>query len=154
MLFRSNGNRGILNNASLPGAVWGYSMDTRPEDVYAAMVQGLACGSRKIIDHCARAGIRFDRVIFCGGIAEKNPFILRQYANILGREVCLSPCKQVTALGAAILAAGAAGTPLEEAAARMVPGGFAVTEPDGAHRRAYEALYARWSRLHDLLADF
>lgn len=149
-----NGNRGILNNAALRGTVCGYSMDTRPEDIYAAMVQGLACGTRKIVEHCAQAGIEFDRIIFCGGIAEKNPFILRQYANILGREVSLSPCKQVTALGAAILAAGAAGTPLKEAAARMVPGGFAVTEPDGAHRREYEGLYERWSRLHDLLADF
>ena len=129
-------------------------MDTRPEDVYGAMVQGLACGSRKIIDHCAQAGIEFDRVIFCGGIAEKNPFILRQYANILGREVSLSPCGQVTALGAAILAAGAAGMPLEEAAARMAPSRFAVTAPDVRHRREYEELYGRWSRLHDLLADF
>lgn len=148
-----NGNRGILNDTALRGTIWGYSMDTVPEDVYCAMVQGLACGSRKIIEHCADAGIAFDQVILCGGIAEKNRFIVEQYANILGREISLAECGQITALSAAILAA-AGETPLKDAAAAMAPRQFTVTMPDAAHRQDYEALYDRWNRLHDLLASF
>ena len=150
-----NGTRGILNNNDLRGGVYGYSMETLPEDIYGAMVQGMACGSRKIIDHCARNGIEFDRIILCGGIAEKNPFIVRQYSNILGREVSLAKCGQITALSAGILAAAAAtGMSVDEAVRQMAPSSFTTTQPDMSHREDYEALYARWSRLHDLLSTF
>ena len=146
-----NGNRSILGDSALRGAVIGYSMDTRPEDIYGAMVQGFACGSRRVVDFIAEGGIRFDRIFLCGGISEKNRFVAEQYANIFGREVEIVGSKPLTVLSSAILAAVAAGDTFKDAARRLVPRDFTKVSPDMAHRDQYEALYQRWCRYHDML---
>ena len=147
-----NGNRGILNDLSLRGAVLGLSLSTKPEDIYCAMLQGIACGSRRILDHLQDHGITFEQIIVCGGIAEKNPFALRQYADILGREILVSDRSQLAARSAAMLGAMAAGISPEETAARMAGSGLEPVRPDETHREAYEAIYRRWKRYHDCLA--
>ena len=147
-----NGNRGILNDMSLRGAVLGLSLSTKPEDIYCAMLQGVACGSRRILEHLQDYGIEFEQIIVCGGIAEKNPFALRQYADILGREILVSDRSQLAARSAAMLGAMAAGISPEETAAHMAGSGLKPVRPDEAHREAYEAIYRRWKRYHDCLA--
>ena len=149
-----NGNRSILNDQALRGAVAGYSLQTQAEDVYCALVQGLACGTRKILDFLAENGLVYDRIILCGGIAEKNPFVLEQYANVLGRPVHVSQQRQVTALSASILAAIAAGIPPQTATEQMINTDFRVIHPDSTHAKEYERIYRRWEKLHNLLADY
>lgn len=99
-----NGNRGILNDSSLKGSILGCTMATKPEDIYCAMVQGMACGTRKIIDHLEQNGLTYRSIVLCGGMAEKNRFIVQQYANILNRPVKIAQQRGITALSAAIFA--------------------------------------------------
>jgi L-ribulokinase len=149
-----NGNRSILNNQALRGVVAGCSLQTRPEEIYCGMIQGLACGTRKILEYLAENGLPFEKVILCGGIAEKNPFVLEQIASLLGREILHSTQRQVTAKSAAILGAAASGIPLETAARAMAAEKLTPVQPDAEHRKEYERIYSSWERLHNLLADY
>lgn len=148
-----NGNRGILNDMSLRGSILGLSLGSRPEDIYGAMVQGIACGTRRILEHLTANGIDFDEIIVCGGVAEKNAFAIQQYANILGRELYVSRQRQLTARSAAILAAIAAGVPPDRAAEAMASAQFQVVAPDREHGKDYEAIYRRWTAYHDMLSQ-
>lgn len=147
-----NGNRGILNDMSLRGAVLGLSLSTMPEEIYCAMLQGIACGSRRILEHLNASGVHFERIVVCGGIAEKNHFALQQYANILGCNLLISSRTQLAARSAAILAAIAAGIPMEQAGEAIASEPLQLIKADQEHRRQYESIYQRWKRYHDCIS--
>ena len=52
-----------------------------------------------------------DRVVCCGGIAEKNDVFMQIYADVLGQPMLIAGSSQAPALGAAISAAVTAGRP-------------------------------------------
>ncbi|MDO5329067.1 MAG: ribulokinase [Coriobacteriia bacterium] len=147
-----NGNRGILNDLSLRGSIIGYSLDTRPEDIYCAMLQGIACGNKRIIDHLEENGIHFDKIIVCGGIAKKNKFAMQQYANIVGREIYISDATDITARSSAMLGASAAGMDISSVVKNMTNDNYDVIKPDFDHKAEYAKIYSRWCRFHDLLS--
>lgn len=147
-----NGNRSILNNASLRGSVLGLSLDTKPEDIYCAMVQGIACGMKVILDYLEENGIAFNKIIVCGGIAEKSEFIRQQYSNILGRELLISSQTRITAVSSAMLANIAAGTPMEQAARNMSSNEYLHVLPDKESIADYRKIYRRYKKYHDLLS--
>lgn len=146
-----NGNRCILNDLSLRGSIIGYSLNTKPEDLYCAMLQGIACGSRIIVENLAKNGIKFDKIILCGGIPKKNIFAVGQFANIFGHEIYVSDATDITARSSAMLGAIVGGVPIKEAASNMADTNFLVIYPDMDHRQEYENLYQRWCKYHDLL---
>ena len=147
-----NGNRGILNNLSLRGGIIGLSLETKAEDIYCAMIQGIACGTRIILEHLARNGLKYNKIIICGGIADKNDFVRREYANILGCEIYVSTLNNITATSAAVLAAIASGSKPEEAADRLCCSDFVSIKPDLIHRGEYEAIYQRYKKYYNLLS--
>ena len=155
-----NGNRNVLCNLSLPGVIWGLTLQTRPEDIYCAMLQAIACGTRKILEQCGNYGLMFRSISACGGIPAKNPFLMQQYADLLALPVRVSGHPNVPALGAGIYAAAAAGSEnggyasLEEAVHAMGIWDFLTYHPDPERAEAYEALYRRYRALHDLLGRF
>ena len=146
-----NGNRSILNDASLRGCIFGLSMDTKPEELYCAMIQGMACGTKKILLHFIENGIEFDQIILCGGIVEKNPFIRQQYANILGREILFSNQDRITARSAGILAAIASGMDKESAINTLTTQEFLSIKPDSGSEECYQIIFDRWNYYHDLI---
>ena len=90
-------------------------------------------------------------VVACGGIAEKSPFILQLYADVLERTVHLSRSAQTCALGAAVAAATAAGLYRDVPAAQRAMTGLKpqVYRPDRRTRTVYRQLYALYAQLHD-----
>ncbi len=148
-----NGNRSILNNSSLRGSIIGLSLDTKPEEVYGAMVQGIACGMRVILEHLNQNEIFFNKIIVCGGIAEKNPFIRHEYANILNREILISSKKNITAISAAMLAAVASGKSWESVTAQMCQDTYITVKSDPKYRKEYDIIYQRYKYYHDLLSQ-
>ena len=144
-----NGSRNAPCDLGLCGIMCGLSLNTRPKDIYLALLQSIACGTREIIEQCAKYGIEVNRLLITGGIAEKNPLLMKEYASLLNRAVHVGRVKEGTALGAAIFAAVAAGiytTPLE-AYEHMGVQEFFDYKPDLEHRNAYEALYQKNHRL-------
>ena len=151
-----NGSRNAPCDLSLSGVMAGMTLDTRPEDIYLALLQAIVFGTREIIEQCASYGVKVDRLLAAGGIAVKNPLLMQQYANILGKTVSVGDFSEGPALGAAVYAAVAAGIYSDPAAASQNMGvrKFTVYEPDMEHRSAYEALYRRNHRLRRLIREW
>ena len=140
-----NGSRNAPCDLGLRGAFSGFSLDTRPEDIYLALLQAIVCGTRAIIENCAAYGVHIHRLRAAGGIAGKNPLLMQQYADILGRPVEVGQVAEGPALGSAIYAAVAAGlypTPLA-AYSHIGVRDFITYTPDAAHRTEYEAIWQR-----------
>jgi L-ribulokinase len=150
-----NGNRSVLMDADLSGLIVGLTLDTQPEEIYRALIEASAFGTREILENFERHDHRIRELVCCGGIAEKNATLLQIYADVTGRKIRLARSGLASALGAAMLgavAAGAAGggcDSLSEAAARM--GGLKeqVFTPNVAEVGVYNQLFALWKRLHD-----
>jgi L-ribulokinase len=150
-----NGNRSVLMDADLSGLLIGLTLDTRPEDIYRALIEGTAFGTRAILENFDRNGVETQEIIAAGGLAERNELLMQIYADVTGRPIRLARSGQACALGAAILGAVAAGASaggyddLELAVSRMGGVKERCYDPDPAAHERYGALYAEWSRLHD-----
>lgn len=140
-----NGSRNAPCDLTRRGTITGFSMDTKPADIYLALLQAIACGTREIIELLAEYGIPVNRLLATGGITEKNPLLMQEYANILHLPVHVGQIKEGPAQGAAMFAAIAAGiynTP-EEACEHMGVREFTCYQPDAEHHEEYELIYQR-----------
>ena len=77
-----NGNRSVLVDVDLTGMILGMTLQTRPEQIYRALVEATAFGTRKIIETFEENGVPVDEFYAAGGIAEKSPAIMQIYADI------------------------------------------------------------------------
>ena len=151
-----NGNRSVLVDADLSGLLVGLTLQTRPEEIYRALVEAVAFGTRKIIETFTENGVAVERLCACGGIAQKNPFLMQIFADVTGREIRIARSKQTPALGSAMFGAVAAGRAaggwddIREAARAMGGALETVYRPDAAAHALYDELYAQYVRLHDL----
>jgi L-ribulokinase len=151
-----NGNRSVLVDADLRGLVVGMTLGTRAAEIYRALIEATAFGTRVIVDAFERAGVAVERIVACGGLPERNRLLMQIYADVTGRELAVAASTQTPALGAAMFASVAAGAAaggydsIVEASRRMAHLGDTTYEPDPAHRDVYDALYREYVRLHDL----
>jgi L-ribulokinase len=145
-----NGNRSVLVDHELSGAVVGQTLATRPEDTYRALLEATAFGTRTIIEAFTASGIEVSELVVAGGLL-KNRFLMQTYADVTGLPLSMITSEQGPALGSAIHAAVAAGAypDVRAAAAAMGRSERAVYTPDPDHAAAYDALYAEYVTLHD-----
>lgn len=150
-----NGNRSVLADESLRGLIVGLGLQTKPEEMYRALLESAAFGTRRIIEAFERSGIAVEALAANGGIPQRNALLMQIYADVTGKRVDIPAAEQSTALGSAMMgavAAGAAGggyDTLAEAAARMAPPVKRTFEPIAENVRVYDELYAEYVRLHD-----
>ena len=150
-----NGNRSVLANADLTGMFIGCSLRTKPEELYRALIEATAFGTRMIIENYRNHGMRIDEIHAAGGIPRKNPVVMQMYADILNTKIRVSDSAQTSALGAAILgsvAAGQAGggyASIADAAETMAKPGEKYYLPSRESVWVYDRLYAEYQRLHD-----
>ena len=150
-----NGNRSVLVDADLTGLLIGQNLQTTPAQVYRALVEGLSFGMRQIIDTFAHHQVRIDRIIACGGLAEKNRLFMQTVADVTGRPIQIARSAQAPAVGSAIFGAVAAGKArggwdnVAEAASAM--GGIKelTFTPNPANKAIYDQLFAEYRTLHD-----
>ena len=144
------GNRSCLGNPNLSGMILGLTLQTKPEQIYRALLEATAFGARVILETYRDSGVAVDELWACGGIANKNPLMMQIYADVLGMPLHVSCCTQAPALGAAIYAAAAAyGEDIFQTVARMGDRRCKVYEPNPEHQRIYGQLYAEYRNLHD-----
>jgi L-ribulokinase len=147
-----NGNRSVLVDADLSGLLVGMTLATRPAEIYRALIEATAFGTRVVVDAFEAAGVAVDAVVACGGLAERNKLVMQIYSDVLGREIAIGASTQAPALGAAMFAAVAAGAygSITEASQHMVHASTESFQPDAAAHAVYDELYAEYRRLHDL----
>jgi L-ribulokinase len=145
-----NGNRSVLVDHELSGVVVGLTIATRPEDVYRALVEATAFGTRKIIESFEESGLPVTELIAAGGLL-KNPFIMQVYADVTRRALSVIGSDQGPALGSAIHAAVAAGAYPDVPSAAKAMGKVRrdAYQPSSERSAAYDALYAEYVTLHD-----
>jgi L-ribulokinase len=145
-----NGNRSVLVDHHLSGAVLGLTLATRPPDIYRALIESTAFGTRVITDGFEASGVPVTEFVVAGGLL-KDALVMQVYADVLNRPLSLISSAQGPALGSAIHAAVAAGayTGVPAAAAAMGGKREAVYTPDPVSAAVYDELYAEYAELHD-----
>ena len=148
-----NGCRSVLMDSNLSGLLLGATLGTRPHEIYRALIEATAFGTRQIIEAFTSKGVAIDSLHACGGLAQKNPLLLQIYADVTGRPIRMAASPQTCALGAAMHGAVAAGLypDLHAAAQKMVRPGAETYQPNAQTRAVYDQLYAEYTRLHDWL---
>jgi len=146
----AGGNRSVLVDAGLSGMIVGMTLATAAPDIYRALVESTAFGTRKIIDTFAEAGVPVTELIAAGGLI-KDTAVMQIYADVLRRPISVISSEQAPALGSAIHAAVAAGAypDVPAAAAAMGRCRREAYLPDPASAAVYDELYAEYVRLHD-----
>jgi L-ribulokinase len=147
----NNGNRTILVDPKLTGLVLGQTLHTTRAEIYRALIEATAFGARMIIERMREYGVPIDRVVCCGGIAEKNDVFMQIYADVIGQPMLIAGSSQAPALGAAISAAVTAGEhpswkTAQQAMTSVKEKRFA---PDPAAHAVYNELHAIYRELHD-----
>lgn len=151
----NNGNRTILVDPRLTGLIVGQTLRTTRAEIYRALIEATAFGARAIVERLQEHHVPVERVVCCGGIAEKNPVFLQIYADVLGRPMHIAGSPQTPALGAAIASAVAAGAAaggydgFDAAQARMTSLKPQAFVPDAGRHARYDELYAIYRELHD-----
>lgn len=151
----NNGNRTILVDPRLTGLLVGQTLHTSRAEVYRALIEATAFGARAIVERFIAFGVPVERVVNCGGIAEKNDLFMQIYADVLGRPMLIAGSPQTPALGASISAAVAAGAEaggydsFEEAQAAMTSLKEKRFLPDPEATAVYDELYGMYMELHD-----
>ncbi|MFK4297278.1 L-ribulokinase [Arthrobacter sp. GAS37] len=145
-----SGNRSVLVDHELSGVMVGQTLATRPEDIYRALLEATAFGTRTIVDAFRDSGVPVKEFIVAGGLL-KNTLLMQIYADITGLQLSTIGSSQGPALGSAIHAAVAAGEypDIREAAAAMGSEPGAVYTPIPENVAAYEELFREYRTLHD-----
>lgn len=144
-----SGNRSTLVDHSLSGLIVGMTLATKPEDVYAALVESTAFGMRTIIEAFDSSGVPVVDFIAAGGLI-KNKYVMQIYANILNRPIHIIKSEQGPALGSAIHAAVAAGEYSDIIAASEIMGGIMRDAylPQLETVEIYNQLFHQYSKLY------
>ncbi|HET6167490.1 MAG TPA: ribulokinase [Marmoricola sp.] len=145
-----SGNRSVLVDHELSGLVVGLTLATRPEDVYRALIEATAFGTRVIVDTFREAGVPVEEFVVAGGLA-KNDLLMQIYADVTRLPMSVIGSEQGPALGSAIHAAVAAGAYADVPLAAKSMGKVRrdVFVPDESRAAAYDALFAEYLALHD-----
>jgi len=138
---------------NLRGAFIGLGRRHGPTDLAYAVLEGVACQNRLVLERAEGAlGTRVDEIRFGGGAAA-NSVWAQVKADICGRPIAVGASKEPGLLGAAIIA----WTGLGRFASLEAAQGALVTivrryEPDPTRRPAYNALYALYRQSEAALA--
>ncbi|MEN8097578.1 MAG: ribulokinase [Chloroflexota bacterium] len=149
-----NGNRSTLVDADLSGLLLGCTLGTRAEDIYRALIEATAFGTRIIIEAFTEQGVPVKNIV-TGGSLTKNSMLMQIYADVTGREIAVTGTDQASALGAAMLGAvaarkdGGGHDSLVEATKQMAPPPTRIYRPILDNKEPYNTLYTEYCRLYD-----
>ena len=128
----------------------GLTIATKPEEIYRALLESTAFGTRRIIEQFTKNDVPVKTICAAGGIPAKDPLIMQIYADVCNREITVAGSGQSGAFGSAIYAAAAAGFgSVAELAARLGRLSTTVYRPIAENVRRYDALYAEYCGLSD-----
>lgn len=150
-----NGNRSVLVDVDLTGVMIGMTLKTKPEEMYRALIESTAYGTREIIENYRKNGVPVSEFYASGGISQKNPMMMQIYADVLNMPVKIAGSKNGPALGSAIFASVAAGAKegghknIFEAARAMGKIKDTIYMPVAENVKVYDRLFSEYQKLHD-----
>ena len=145
----------MLVDADLSGMMLGMTLRTKPEDIYRALIEATAYGTRMIIDVFRENGVDVNSFYAAGGISQKDPMTMQIYADVINMPIKIADCEQGGALGSAIYGACAAGAQkggydsLYDGAAALGKVKDKVYYPIPENVELYNKLFGEYKILHD-----
>jgi L-ribulokinase len=148
-----NGNRSILADADLTGAIFGLTLHSSPGEIYRALLESIAFGNRRIIDNFTEHGLELSEIVAVGGIAERSPLTMQLIADTSGLTVHVPSWREIPARGAALFGAVAAGVydDIDAAIAATRPSSSHTYTPEPAAKDVYDRVYGIYRTLYDTL---
>jgi L-ribulokinase len=150
-----NGNRSVLVDVDLAGLLVGATLATRPEEIYRALIEATAFGTRVIVETFQQNGVPIHELVACGGLPEKNRLLMQIFSDVTGLPIRVSSSSQTPALGSAMFGAVAAGArsggydSIYDAASRMAQLKDEAFVPDPERHRTYTEMFTDYLQLHD-----
>ena len=147
-----NGVRSTLMDFDLSGLVCGMTLETKPEDIYRALIEATAFGAWKIVSQLIENGIEINHVYASGGIPLKNEMLAQIYADVFNMDISVIDDPYLAAHGSAILglAASEGGfRDLDNLMARYKSTRDIVYHPIKKNVEIYHELYDIYSELYE-----
>jgi L-ribulokinase len=148
-----NGNRSILADADLSGAIFGLTLHSSPAEIYRALLESIALGNRRIIDNFTENGLDISEIVAVGGIAERSPLAMQLIADTSGLTVHVPSWREIPARGSALFGAVAAGVydDIDAAIAATQPSSSRTYTPEPAAKEVYDRVYDIYRTLYETL---
>jgi len=150
-----NGNRSVLVDVDLTGMMLGMTLQTKPEEIYRALIEATAYGTRLIIETFNISNVPIHELIATGGLPDRNKLLMQIYSDVTGLPIYIPEASQIGALGSAMHGAVAAGAAaggydsIIEAAVNMARLRDESYQPKAESKAIYDKLYAEYVTLHD-----
>ncbi|MCL6548520.1 MAG: ribulokinase [Alicyclobacillus sp.] len=149
-----NGNRSVLGDSDLTGLLVGLTLHTGAHEIYRALLESTAFGTRRIVDNFRNHGVSITELVACGGLPRKSPLLMQIFADVCGLPVRVCGAHEVSARGAALFGAVAAGSSaggfdsIGEAARRLRPPTLRSYQPVESAHRVYNDIYSLYCELY------
>lgn len=150
-----NGNRSVLVDVDLTGLLVGATLLTKPEEIYRALIEATAYGTRIIIETFEANGVPVKEIVATGGLPNRNKLLMQIYADVTGRSLYIAEAEQIGALGSAMHGAVAAGVEaggyasIVDASQKMARLRQTAYHPIPENQAVYNQLFAEYVTLHD-----
>lgn len=147
------GERTPLLDPDARGVFFGLSASHSTPHLTRAVIEGVSFSLRSCLDVISEVGIEASSMAICGG-GGKSPFWRRMLSDIYEREISVPESDEGAALGAAILAAVAAGIygSVAKACSALVRMKSTVT-PDSERHLEYMKYYRIYKELYTSLGE-
>ena len=144
-----NGRRSPDENMRVTGLFSGLTLATTAPQMFKALVEAAAFGSRAINERLIEEGVKVERIYAVGGISKKSRFVMQTMCDVLGMPIKVVRSEQACALGSAMYAAVAAGlySNVLEAQKAMSSGFSDEYIPNRERGKIYDKLYQRYKEL-------
>lgn len=144
-----NGRRSPDANPRAKAAIYGLTMSSTHGQLFKALVEATAFGSRAINERLRNGGLQVKDIVAIGGISGKSPYVMQTMSDVMGVPIKVLASTQACALGAAIFASVCAGVHenVESAQKAMCPGYSTEYLPDSSRHAIYDVLYQKYRQL-------
>ncbi|MAF75915.1 MAG: ribulokinase [Idiomarinaceae bacterium] len=149
-----NGRRTPDADQSVSMAMTGIKMGTDAPALFKALVEATAFGARAITERFNDEGVPIESVVVIGGISKKSDYVMQTCADVWNCPIDVLESEQSCALGAAIMAAVAAGAFDTVEAAQKVMASPVCKQylPNEERVGIYNALYSKYQTLGDYVS--
>jgi L-ribulokinase len=150
-----NGNRSVLVDVDLTGMMLGMTLLTKPEEIYRALIEATAFGTRLIIETFGQSNVPVRELIATGGLPDRNKLLMQIYSDVTGLPIFVAQSPQIGALGSAMHGAVAAGSAaggydsIVDASVNMARLRDESYRPIPENKVIYDKLFAEYVTLHD-----
>lgn len=141
-----NGRRTPDADPRAKGTIDSLTLATTAPQIFKALVEATAFGSRAINERLTEEGVEISETIAVGGIAVKSTFVMQTLCDVIGKPIKILNSGQACALGAAMYAATISGihSDIVSAQSAMCPGFSKEYIPNGSRHEIYDILYKRY----------